>query len=210
MKRWIHFVVLLVLAVPSLRYASPAAAAACAGDCQGTGREDIASLVTLVRIALGSAPRSACPSGVPNAAPVTVALLIQAVDNALGGCAGAAATSTATPPGSDTPTPTVTPTGASCPPGQHRACHGGSGRGGGYHRVCTCIADPPPMCRTAWGTQIAAGTSVPLYDVATVVAPDTCAAHATQVFCSADGTLTPANATGYSTCRLVGAGDPPD
>ncbi|HVN29633.1 MAG TPA: hypothetical protein VMT64_14140, partial [Candidatus Binataceae bacterium] len=51
-----------------------------------------------------------------------------------------------------------------CPSGQHQVCHGGSGRGGGYHTTCSCVNNPPPVCVTAWGTQILAGTSIILYD----------------------------------------------
>lgn len=204
MTRRTQLFALLTLAA-LLRSASAPAVEPCVGDCRGTGREDIGSLVTLVSIALGNAPPSACPFGVPDGAQVTIALLIQAVDNALGACA-AAPTPTPSAAASGTPTPTVTPNGT-CPPGQHRACHSGSGRGGGYHRICTCVANPPPVCRTASGTQIAAGATVLLYDTTTVTAPDTCAAHATQVSCSADGVLTPANATGYTVCTVVGGDD---
>jgi len=44
------------------------------------------NLITLVSIALGTVPSSACPDGVPSGADVTVAVIIQAVNNALNGC----------------------------------------------------------------------------------------------------------------------------
>ncbi len=215
MRPRLQLLALSALAVALWREPSPAAGQVCIGDCQGTGSESIESLVTLVGIALGSVPLSACPHGLPDGAPVTVALLIQAVNNALGSCAGLTATPTFTPLAIDTLTPTSTvPAGSTgCAAGQHRVCHGGSGRGGGYHRTCSCVADPtptPPVCRTASGTQIAAGTSVVLYDTATVYAPDTCASHGVLVSCGIDGTLTPAGATGYAVCQVVGDEGPPD
>lgn len=94
-----------------------------------------------------------------------------------------------------------------CPTGQHQVCHGGSGRGGGYRSTCSCVNNPPPVCVTAWGTQIAAGTSAILYDSYTVTAPDTCSAHGTLVDCILDPstntvTLTP-DITGYTVCNVV-------
>ena len=130
------------------------------------------------------------------------------MDNTLDGCPGLPTTPTATPFAATlTSTPTVVASPGMCPTGQHRVCHSGSGRGGGYHKVCTCVVNPPPVCRTAWGTTIAAGTSVTLYDVFTVSAPDTCAAHGHLVSCSADGVLTPSDATGYPICQVVGGDD---
>lgn len=90
-----------------------------------------------------------------------------------------------------------------CPPGQHAVCHGGSGRGGGYRTTCTCVNNPPPVCVTAWGTQIVAGTSTILYDAYIVYAPDTCTAHGTVVSCDLNGVLSPPNATGYPVCSVV-------
>jgi hypothetical protein len=203
MSRRLHSIAILLVALLLSR--GRLLAEPCIGDCQGTGREDIASLVTLVSIALGSAPLSACPHGVPSGEAVTIAVLIQAVTNALGSCPGLPATPTLTPVVvASTPTPTATPNGSSCPVGRHRVCHSGSGRGGGYHRTCTCVAIPPPVCRTAWGTQIAAGNSIVVYDTATVTAPETCAGHAAVVSCSTDGVLTPPDATGYPVCRVIG------
>jgi len=94
-----------------------------------------------------------------------------------------------------------------CPAGQHAVCHGGSGRGGGYRSTCTCVNNPPPVCVTAWGTQIPAGTSMILYDTYTVYAPDTCTAHGMVVSCGLNGVLSPPNATGYPVCNVVSADD---
>jgi hypothetical protein len=186
----------------------------CVGDCQGTGTSGIDSLVTIVGIALGNVPLASCPHGIPVGAPVTVDVIIQAVHNTLSGCPAPEATSTVLPSAADTstPTPTVTPHAGTptCPAGQHRACHSGSGRGGGYHTVCTCANNPPPMCVTASGIHLQAGTTVLLYDTTGVTAPDTCDAHATSVSCSATGVLSPPNATGYLVCNVVPTPAPPD
>ena len=90
-----------------------------------------------------------------------------------------------------------------CPVGQHAVCHGGSGRGGGYRTTCTCVNNPPPVCVTAWGTQIPAGTSIILYDAYLVYAPDTCTAHGMVVSCDLNAVLSPPNATGYPVCNVV-------
>ena len=60
----------------------------CVGDCGGTQTVAVNDLVTLVNVALGNAPASACPYGVPSGAAVDIAMIIQAVNNALGGCGG--------------------------------------------------------------------------------------------------------------------------
>jgi hypothetical protein len=196
MRRAIHSAccVWLLLLVVSLDVAW-AEVVPCVGDCDGTGSDTISSLVTLVAIALGREPATACAQGLPSGASVDVALLVQAVNNALMGCPGVQSTAT--------PTATVQPSKTPCPTGQHRACHSGSGRGGGYHTICSCVADPPPVCVTAWGTRIAAGSAVVLYDTLTVIAPDTCAAHGTTAFCDAHGVLDPVDATGYPTCTVL-------
>jgi hypothetical protein len=90
-----------------------------------------------------------------------------------------------------------------CPAGQHAVCHGGSGRGGGYRSTCTCVNNPPPVCITAWGTPIQAGTSRILYDSYLVYAPDVCIAHATVVSCGLNGVLYPPDATGYPVCNVI-------
>jgi len=89
-----------------------------------------------------------------------------------------------------------------CPVGQHAVCHSGSGRGGGYRTTCSCVNDPPPVCRTAWGTPIAAGTSIILYDAYTVYAPDTCTAHGMVVSCDLSGVMSPPDAVGYPVCTV--------
>lgn len=162
----------------------------CVGDCNDDRQVTVDDLLTLVNIALGSAPPSACPNGVPSDAEVDIALILQAVSNALNGCSLAQAATT-------------------CPVGYHKVCHGGSGRGGGYRSICSCVVNPPPVCVTAWGTQISAGTTVTLYDTYTVYAPDTCAAHGMTVSCDSNGVLSPPNATGYPVCNVIydGAGD---
>ncbi len=97
-----------------------------------------------------------------------------------------------------------TPAGAiTCPTGQHAVCHGGSGRGGGYRTTCSCVNNPPPVCVTAWGTQIAAGTSIVLYDSNVVYAPDTCTAHGMVASCSLTGELIPPDAVGYPVCNVL-------
>jgi len=94
-----------------------------------------------------------------------------------------------------------------CPPGQHAVCHSGSGRGGGYKSTCSCVNNPPPVCVTAWGTQIPAGTSVILYNTYLVYAPDTCTAHGMVVSCDLNAVLSPPNATGYPVCNVVSSDD---
>ena len=191
-----------------------AASPPCVGDCQGIGASGIDSLVTIVGIALGNIPLTSCPHGIPLGTPVTVDVIIQAVHNTLSGCPAPEATATMPSSAADTPTPTPTVTPhagtSTCPPGQHRACHSGSGRGGGYHTTCTCVPNPPPVCVTASGVHLQAGTTVLLYDTTAVTAPDTCDAHATTVSCSATGVLSPSNATGYLVCNVVPTPTPPD
>jgi len=213
MKRLLQaaaLVLVLALPVPSSGLLAADPVTPCVGDCQGTGTDSIGSLVTLVSIALGNAPLASCARGVPSGAQVTVALIIQAVDNALHGCAEPQATPTLSVAAANTFTPTPTATvhagRTPCPVGQHSVCHGGSGRGGGYRTICTCVSNPPPLCVTAWGTRIAAGTSVVLYDASTINAPDTCAAHGTLVSCDVHGVLDPPNAVGYSVCTVVNVG----
>ena len=60
---------------------------ACVGDCDGGGSVTIDELITLVSIALGTAPPAACAHGVARGAAVDIALIIQAVNHALNGCA---------------------------------------------------------------------------------------------------------------------------
>ena len=63
------------------------AAAVCAGDCIGVAAVAINDLITLVNIALGTAPPSACAGGgLPLGGEVDVAVIMEAVNNALSGC----------------------------------------------------------------------------------------------------------------------------
>ena len=85
---------------------------ACFGDCNGDGMVGINELITLVNIALGSQPASACPS-LPAGAVVNISDLITAVNNDLSGCPSTP-TPTATlavPTGTASATVTVTPGG---------------------------------------------------------------------------------------------------
>jgi pimeloyl-ACP methyl ester carboxylesterase len=82
-----------VFAVPPLAFAavllvtpSSPAAAQCIGDCNGDHAVTIDELVTLVNIALDTAPPSACSLGVPTGAEVNIALIIAAVNSALNTC----------------------------------------------------------------------------------------------------------------------------
>ena len=58
----------------------------CVGDCDANGSVTVDGIITLVNIALGNAPPSACAHGMVNGTEVTVAVIIQAVNNALSGC----------------------------------------------------------------------------------------------------------------------------
>jgi hypothetical protein len=59
----------------------------CAGDCNGSGEVTIDELITLVNIALGSAPVSACPAGdINNDGMISIDEIVTAVGNALNGC----------------------------------------------------------------------------------------------------------------------------
>ncbi len=81
------------------------AAAACPGDCDGDGAIGIAELVLQVRIALGDAALSECPSADANGdGVVAVNELVAAVNHALGGCP------TLTPTPEETLSPTATAT----------------------------------------------------------------------------------------------------
>ena len=53
------------------------------GDCGGKGSVSIANVITLMNIALGNAPASACPHGIPSGNGASITLIIQAVNNAL-------------------------------------------------------------------------------------------------------------------------------
>jgi hypothetical protein len=93
---------------------------------------------------------------------------------------------------------------SSCPAGTHRVCHSGSGRGGGYHSTCTCVANPPPVCVTSYGSRVASGSSVTLYDTLTATYPDTCAAHGFVTTCvNAVFNPAPPPSYGYIVCNIV-------
>ena len=60
---------------------------ACVGDCNHSGEVTIEELITMVNIALGSSPVSACAAGDANGdGEITVNEIIAAVNNALNGC----------------------------------------------------------------------------------------------------------------------------
>jgi photosystem II stability/assembly factor-like uncharacterized protein len=59
---------------------------ACIGDCDGSGSVTVDDLITLVNIALDTAPPAACPNGLPSGTAVDVAWIIQAVSSARDGC----------------------------------------------------------------------------------------------------------------------------
>jgi len=61
----------------------------CAGDCDGSGEVTINELITLVNIALGNSPVSACPAGDVNGdGMIAINEIVAAVGNALNGCPG--------------------------------------------------------------------------------------------------------------------------
>lgn len=78
------------------------AAAACVGDCGGSGTVAVSDLIRGVNIALGNAAVGTCASfDADGDGAVTIAELVVAVGNALGGCRDAQPT--------PSPTPTVAP-----------------------------------------------------------------------------------------------------
>jgi cysteine-rich repeat protein len=79
----------------------------CAGDCDGSGDVTVNEIITLVNIALGTAPLSACTAGdADHSGTIEINEIIQAVNHALNGCA-VPPTPTVTP--TQTPLPTPTP-----------------------------------------------------------------------------------------------------
>jgi hypothetical protein len=83
----------------------PARSQYCAGDCDGSGAVTVTNLVTLVNIALSSAPLSACSRGdTDGSGDITIDEIIAAVNSALSLCVAA-----------PTPTPTVSPTPTTVP-----------------------------------------------------------------------------------------------
>ena len=76
--------------IGAYEYNSPGPPAGCVGDCGGDGAVTITELVTLVKIALGSANVSACAAGDANSdGAVTIGEIIRAVNAALNGCGAA-------------------------------------------------------------------------------------------------------------------------
>ncbi len=66
---------------------TPTAVAGCPGDCDGSGSVDINELLTLVNIALGTRPVSACEAGDRNKdGQITIDEILAAVNAALNGC----------------------------------------------------------------------------------------------------------------------------
>jgi hypothetical protein len=81
-------------ATPSPSPTAPASptpsAARCAGDCDGSGEVTVNELLTLVNIALGNAPLTACPGGDTDGSnAIEVTEILAAVNNALAGCGSA-------------------------------------------------------------------------------------------------------------------------
>jgi hypothetical protein len=67
--------------------ASPTETTGCVGDCSGDGNVTINELITLVKIALGSAPITACPVGdVNHDGLIEVNEIVIAVNHTLSGC----------------------------------------------------------------------------------------------------------------------------
>jgi hypothetical protein len=62
--------------------------AVCVGDCSANGSVTVDGVITLVTIALGAAPASACALGIAPGAEVDIALIIQAVNHTVNGCRG--------------------------------------------------------------------------------------------------------------------------
>ena len=86
---------------------------ACVGDCDGGGDVSINELITMVNIALGGTPVSACTAGdADGSGTIEINEIITAVNHALNGCPAASPTgtpaATATPTRLPTPTPTPT------------------------------------------------------------------------------------------------------
>ena len=93
---------------------TPVPGPVCVGDCSGDGMVAINELITMVNIALGSSPASACPARC-GGDTVEISCIIRAVNNALSGCPDTSATPTGIPGGTATatvPQPTRTPGGA--------------------------------------------------------------------------------------------------
>ena len=84
-------------------------AAACVGDCDGSGAVTVNELITMVNVTLGATPLSSCAVGdADGSGDITINEIIAAVNNALGVCPLPQATPTPSP----TPTPTFSPASA--------------------------------------------------------------------------------------------------
>jgi predicted alpha-1,2-mannosidase len=82
------------------------AAAACLGDCDGSGDVTVNELIVMVNVALGSAQLGDCPPGdADGSGDITINEIIAAVNNALNSCP----TEVPTPTPTESPTPSVTP-----------------------------------------------------------------------------------------------------
>jgi hypothetical protein len=89
--------------------------AACIGDCDSSGDVTVNEIITMVNIALGSAPVANCAAGdADNSGDITINEIIAAVNNALSACppeqATPTATATASPIVTASPTITASPT----------------------------------------------------------------------------------------------------
>jgi hypothetical protein len=78
-ERWVLSIGLALLTLLPV-----SASARCVGDCSGNGQVTIDELVTLVNIALGSAPASTCPNFVE--CQICISDLIGVINTALAGC----------------------------------------------------------------------------------------------------------------------------
>lgn len=84
-------------ATPTPSPSSPPAPG-CVGDCDGTGAVAVNNIITLVNIALGNTPVTACEAGDANHDnQITVDEILTTVNNALYGCGGHAPTPTPRP-----------------------------------------------------------------------------------------------------------------
>jgi plastocyanin len=71
---------------------------ACVGDCTRDGAVTVDELLTMVNVALGTTPVSACAAGDPDTSgDISINEIVAAVSNALSGCTTTAPTPTPTP-----------------------------------------------------------------------------------------------------------------
>jgi hypothetical protein len=89
--------------VPTSTPTATLPAGVCVGDCGGTQTVAVNNIITLVNIALGTAPPSACLQGIPSGGQVDVTMIVRAVNNALNGCPAPP-----TPSSPPTPQPLIT------------------------------------------------------------------------------------------------------